>query len=225
MGMAAAGRGNGAGPGGLRGGGKAAPAACAGQGGRTCRAPIPGAPWLLAGVGALALAFAPALSGHAAAVPRLGPLAILADALHVLAAGGWIGGLLVLVAAGIPAAMRLERDERGPAVAALVNAFSPTALAFAGTLMLTGLFAAWLHMGSVPALWESGYGRTLLVKLGVLSGVFATGAYNWLKVRPALGDELGATRLRRSARVEIAIGALVLLVTAVLVATAPSMAP
>lgn len=187
--------------------------------------PIPGAPWLLAGVGALALAFAPALSGHAAAVPRLGSLAILADALHVLAAGGWIGGLLVLVAAGIPAAMRLERDERGPAVAALVNAFSPTALAFAGTLMVTGLFAAWLHMGSIPALWESGYGRTLLVKLGVLSGVFATGAYNWLKVRPALGDELGATRLRRSARVEIAIGALVFLVTAVLVATAPSMRP
>ncbi|HEX5870384.1 MAG TPA: copper resistance protein CopC, partial [Longimicrobium sp.] len=122
---------------------------------------IPGAPWLLAGLGALALASAPALSGHAAATPQLGALAILADALHVLAAGGWIGGLLVLVAAGVPAAMRLEREERGPAVAALVNAFSPTALAFAGALTLTGLFAAWLHMGSIPALWESGYGRTL----------------------------------------------------------------
>ena len=158
-------------------------------------------------------------------MPQLGALAILADALHVLAAGGWIGGLLVLVAAGVPAAMRLEREERGPAVAALVNAFSPTALAFAGALTLTGLFAAWLHMGSIPALWASGYGRTLLVKLGVLSGVFATGAYNWLKVKPALGDELGATRLCRSARVEIAIGALVLLVTAVLVATAPPMRP
>jgi putative copper export protein/methionine-rich copper-binding protein CopC len=186
---------------------------------------IPGAPWLLAGLGALALAFAPALSGHAAAAPRLGPLAVLADALHVLAAGGWIGGLLVLVTAGVPAAMRLEREERGPALAALVTAFSPTALAFAGALTLTGLFAAWLHMGSIPALWESGYGRTLLVKLGVLSGVFATGAYNWLKVKPALGDELGAMRLGRSATVEISIGALVLLVTAVLVATAPPMRP
>jgi putative copper export protein/methionine-rich copper-binding protein CopC len=186
---------------------------------------IPGAPWLQAGLGALVLALAPALSGHAAAAPRLGPLAILADALHVLAAGGWIGGLLVLVAAGVPAAMRLEREERGPAVAALVNAFSPTALAFAGALTLTGVFAAWLHMGSIAALWESGYGRTLLVKLGVLSGVFATGAYNWFKVKPALGDELGATRLHRSAKVEIAIGALVFLVTAVLVATAPPLAP
>jgi putative copper export protein/methionine-rich copper-binding protein CopC len=186
---------------------------------------IPGPPWMLAGLGALALAFAPALSGHAAAAARLGFLAIVADAGHVLAAGGWIGGLLVLVAAGVPAAMRLEREERGPAVAALVNAFSPTALAFAGALTLTGLFAAWLHMGSIPALWESGYGRTLLLKLAVLSGVFATGAYNWLKVKPALGDELGAARLRRSARVEIAIGALILLVSAVLVATSPPIRP
>lgn len=94
---------------------------------------------------------------------------------------GWIGGLLVLLAAGVPAAMRLEREERGLAVAVLMNGFSPTALAFAGTLMLTGLFAAWLHMGSIAALWESGYGRTLLLKLVVLSGVFATGAYNGLK--------------------------------------------
>lgn len=110
-------------------------------------------------------------------------------------------------------------------MAALVNGFSPTALAFAGTLKLSGLFAAWLHMGSVPALWESNYGRTLLLKLAVLSGVFGTGAYNWLKVKPALGDELSAVRLGRSARVEIGVGALVLLVTAVLVATAPPMPP
>jgi putative copper export protein/methionine-rich copper-binding protein CopC len=186
---------------------------------------VPGAPWLLAGLGALVLAFAPALSGHAAAAPRVGGLAIVADAVHVLAAGGWVGGLLVLVAAGVPAAMGLEREQRGPAVAALVNAFSATALAFAGALTLTGLFAAWLHMGSISALWESGYGRTLLVKLVVLSAVFGTGAYNWLKLKPALGDELGAARLRRSAAVEIAVGAVVLLVTAVLVATPPPMAP
>lgn len=181
--------------------------------------------WLLAVLGALALAFAPALSGHAAAAGGLGGLAILADAVHVLAAGGWIGGLLVLVAAGVPAAMRLDPEARGPAVAALVNGFSPTALAFAGALTLTGGFAAWLHMGSIPALWESGYGRTLLLKLGVLSIVFGTGAYNWLRVRPALGDEQGAMRLRRSATVEIVVGAVVLLVTAVLVATAPPTPP
>jgi putative copper export protein len=38
-------------------------------------------------------------------------------------------------------------------------------------------------------------------------------------VRPALGDDAGTARLRRSAAAELAVGALVLLATAVLVAT------
>ncbi|HEX8431593.1 MAG TPA: CopD family protein [Longimicrobium sp.] len=176
--------------------------------------------WLLATLGGVALAFAPALSGHAASVPRRAGLAILSDGVHVLGAGGWVGGLLLLVLAGVPAAMALPREERGSAVAALVNAFSVTALVFAGALTLTGVYAAWLHLGRIPALWETGYGRTLLLKLGVLSVVFGTGAYNWLRLRPALGREAGATRLRRSATVEIVAGVVVLLVTAVLVATA-----
>ncbi|HEU0302449.1 MAG TPA: copper resistance protein CopC [Longimicrobium sp.] len=176
--------------------------------------------WALAAMGAVALAFTPALSGHAASTPRVTALAILADGVHVLSAGGWIGGLLLVLAAGIPVALGLVREERGPAVAALVNAFSPTALLFAGALTVTGVFAAWVHLGSVPALWETAYGRTLLLKLAVLSAVFGTGAYNFLRVKPALDGEPGVLRLRRSAMVEIAVGVLVLAVTAVLVATA-----
>ena len=70
------------------------------------------------------------------------------------------------------------------------------------------------------ATWESAYGRTLLLKLALLSAVFGTGAYNWLRVRPALGSEVAAGRLRRSAALELAVGVVVLAVTAVLVATA-----
>lgn len=73
----------------------------------------------------------------------------------------------------------------------------------------------------MPALWQSRYGRTLLLKLAVLAGVAATGFYNWRRVRPALGDELGTARLRRSSAIELPIGLAVLLVTAVLVATPP----
>ncbi|MEJ7810244.1 MAG: copper resistance protein CopC [Gemmatimonadaceae bacterium] len=178
--------------------------------------------WPLAAVGAAALAFTPALSGHAASSPRLPALAVLADGAHVIGAGGWLGSLLFVVAVGIPAALRLEDGEegrRGPAVARLINAFSPTALVFAGLAAATGVFAAWLHLESVLALWQSQYGRTLLLKVGILSLVAATGAYNWLRVRPALGNIEGAHRVRRSATVELAVGLLVLVVTAVLVAT------
>jgi putative copper export protein len=90
---------------------------------------------------------------------------------------------------------------------------------FAALVVGTGLFASWLHLPSPAALWQSGYGRTLLLKLAVLSLVFATGAYNWLWVRPALGADAATRRRRRSATLELAVGVLVLLVTAVLVAT------
>lgn len=179
--------------------------------------------WGTAAVGALVLSFTPGLSGHAAASQELAPLAILADGLHVMGAGGWLGSLLLVMVAGVPAAMRLEPAVRGKAVADLVNAFSPTALLFAAIVVSTGVFATWLHLGSVSALWESGYGQTLLLKLGVLSVVFGTGAYNWLRVKPALGSEEAAGRLRRSAVLELAVGVVVLGVTAALVATSPPM--
>lgn len=177
-----------------------------------------GAGWRMALLAALVLAVTPALSGHASSVPRLTWLAVLSDAGHVIGASGWLGSLLLVLAAGIPAALRLPDGERGPAVAELVNAFSPTALVFAGIAATTGVFAAWLHVGTVEGLWRSGYGRTLLLKLGVLSIVALTGAYNWRRVKPTLGDTAGTRRIRRSAAVEIAVAVAVLAVTAVLVA-------
>jgi putative copper export protein/methionine-rich copper-binding protein CopC len=179
--------------------------------------------WALTAAGAVALAFTPALAGHAVAVPGNRALAILSDGLHVLGAGGWLGSLLAVLLVGIPAALRLDAEARGGAVAALVNAFSPTALGFAAIVTVTGVISATFHLGSVADLWQSEYGRVLLLKLGVLSLVFGTGAYNWLRVRPSLGDVRGARRLRRSASVELAVGAVVLLITAVLVATPPPM--
>lgn len=179
--------------------------------------------WILAAIGGVALAITPALSGHAASTPELATPAVIADALHIIGAAGWLGSLLFVLAVGIPVAMRLGNDRRGPTVARLVSAFSPTALLFAGLAVLTGVFAAWLHIGFSSALWTSDYGRTLLIKLAILSVVLGTGAYNWLRVKPSLGGDAGATRIRRSAIVELSVGVLVVIVTAVLVATPPPM--
>ena len=173
--------------------------------------------WALAGIAGATLAFTPAMSSHAAASNRA--LAGIADGFHVLGASGWLGSLAVVLLAGIPAAMTLAEGRRGTAVADLINAFSPTALAFAGMVAASGLFAAWVHLGGIAPLWQSTYGRILLAKLAVLSVVALTGAYNWLRVRPALGTDDGAVRIRRSASVEVGAGVLVLILTAILVAT------
>lgn len=179
--------------------------------------------WVVAAIAGLALASTPALSGHAASTPDLTVQAVVADTLHVIGAAGWLGSLLFVLAVGIPLALRQANDRRGATVARLVNAFSPTALAFAGLATLTGVFAAWLHIGFSSALWTSDYGRTLLMKLAILCVVLGTGAYNWLRVKPALGDDVGTKRMQRSATLELGVGVLVVIVTAILVATPPPM--
>jgi copper transport protein len=175
--------------------------------------------WLLALLGAAGLAIAPALSGHAVAAERVA-LTVTADALHVVGAGGWLGSLLMLLFAGVPVAMRMGGD-RDRIVAALVHAFSPAALGFAALLGVTGLFSAWQHLGTFGALFSSDYGSALLLKLGALVFVIGLGAYNQLRLKPSLGNRGATARLRRSAGLELAMAALVLLLTAVLVATPP----
>jgi putative copper export protein/methionine-rich copper-binding protein CopC len=177
--------------------------------------------WGLAGAAALVASVTPALSGHASAMGGLAWIAVPTDTLHVLAAGGWIGSLFALLVIGLPTALALGPERRGAASAALVQGFSPTALLFAGILVTTGVISAWLHLGHIAALWTSPYGQTLLLKVGIFSGVAVVGAYNFLRVRPALGARTGAERLRRSGTIELLLALAVLVVTAVLVAMPP----
>ena len=53
--------------------------------------------------------------------------------------------------------------------------------------------------------------------------VAATGAFNWLQVKPVLDRPQGAKLLTRTATAELAVALLVLAVTAVLVATPTTM--
>lgn len=174
--------------------------------------------WFGAAVGAGILCAVPALSGHAAAVEGLTGVAILSDAAHVLGAGVWLGTLGILIAAGLPAALWARDGDGTTAFAAMVNRFSPLALAGASLAAVTGVVNALFHITAVSQLWSTSYGQFLLLKLVLLSVVVGTGFYNWRRVRPILGDEAGALHLRRSARVELAAGVAAILVTAILVA-------
>lgn len=173
--------------------------------------------WVVAALASVTLAVGVALSGHAAAAPDFRTLAIVDDALHILGASAWLGSLLWLLGVGVRATTRVA-GERAHRVASLVTAFSPVALGSAALVVLTGLVSAWLRLGSIPVLWSTSYGQVLLVKLLFLLGVIGTGFYNWRVVQPALGSDAATVRFRRSASSELAIGAIVIVVTAVLVA-------
>lgn len=143
----------------------------------------------------------------------------LVTPVHLLAGGLWIGTLFVLMAAGLSVAFSelVPRESRGAVVADLVNGFSPLALVCGGFVVLFGALAAWRELhGSIDALWTTPYGYTLLTKLAFVAVVFALGAWNWRRQRPQLGSEGGALSIRRSARAELLVAALVLLITSVM---------
>ena len=173
--------------------------------------------WTAAAAGALLLAMTPALSGHAIGSERLPPLAVAADVLHVLGAGAWLGAMLVLLAS---LALLHQRGDASVA-AALVTAFSPLAISASVLLAATGVVSSWLHLGALTPLWHSRYGLTLLVKLAAVGVMGLLGLYNWRRAGPALRSTGNVDLMRRSIRLELLTGALVLAVTAVLIVTPP----
>jgi putative copper export protein len=139
--------------------------------------------------------------------------------LHRLMGGFWIGTLFVLVLAGLGTVLRDERskERRGQMAADMVNGFSPMALACASVLVLSGLVTAWRHLTPFSSLWTTAYGWTLIVKLCLVAGVFALGAWNWKRQRPQMGTEGGAVAIRRSSRAELTVATCVLIATAILI--------
>jgi putative copper export protein len=151
----------------------------------------------------------------------------LVNPLHETAASLWLGTLFVLLVVGLPAVLRGSGspEARGRGVAVLVSRFSPLALGSAALLGITGVITAWRHLKYWAALWTTPYGYTFDVKLALVLCVLALGAWNWRRMSPRLGDESAAHALRRSARAELSFGALVLLVTGVLVSLPAPKAP
>lgn len=175
--------------------------------------------WRLAALGALALPIVPLVSGHAwADSPRA--LSVLATYLHVVAASAWVGGLCCLVCAGLPALRDPVQppDAAPPPLPALVGAFSRLALVAVGLLVVSGTAKAWLHISAPSDIWTTAWGRSLLVKDAIVLGVMALGFYNWRVVRPALANDPGPDRLRRSASLELLLGVAAVIATSFLVA-------
>jgi copper transport protein len=139
----------------------------------------------------------------------------LVNPLHEVGAGLWIGTLFVLIAVGLPTALRsgLAPARRGTLAAGMIHAFSPFALGSASLLAVFGVVTAVLHLKRLDALWTTPYGWTFIAKLAVAG----LGAYHWRAVRPRLGTESAAADLQRSARLELIAAVIVLVLTAVLV--------
>lgn len=157
---------------------------------------------LLALTGAFAAAAAtllvPGISGHAGYTSPRG-LTLPFDWVHLAAGSVWVGGLIGLLVLwrSFPA----ERRVAGLVVC--VPRFSNTALAAVIALIASGVGAAIIQVPTLSSLWETSYGQTLLVKIGLLTTAVVLAAVNLLRTKPRLAAY--------DARPDLAPGASVLL--------------
>jgi copper transport protein len=108
----------------------------------------------------------------------------LLDWSHLIGAAVWVGGLM-----GLAVTASLLRPSRGApsrAARSVIRGFSNLAILCVGVLTVSGTWEAWLHIGSPQMLLTTLYGRTLLLKLGVVAVLLTLGAINLLHVLPRL---------------------------------------
>jgi putative copper export protein len=122
---------------------------------------VRGSPYV-APVAVLAATLLP-LTGHAAHVfPAAG--AEFADALHVLSAGIWAGGVIALLT------LRPPGGWSSPEARQLLDRFARIAGIALGITVLTGLLGATEHLVALSDLWTTAYGIVLALKgVGVVA--------------------------------------------------------
>ena len=171
-------------------------------------------------LGVALLAASESFLGHTAdTAPRAAM--VLSDAVHLVAGGIWVGGALLLVAT-----LRRRRRSSGSSVAPLVARYSWLAGWSVAAVALSGVVMGALILGDLSSLVGSTFGRVLLVKVALVVGLVAAGAYNRNVLLPELeaGDDDGwaVGRLRTSLSIELGLFLAVIALTAVLVNASPN---
>lgn len=108
------------------------------------------------------------MTGHASDV-RHRAVAATADLVHLAGMAVWIGGLSTLVIGVLP---RGRTDE----LITLVPRYSTLALGSVLAVIVAGTVMAWQLVGGVSALFHTGYGQLLLVKIGLLLVILSIAA-------------------------------------------------
>lgn len=122
------------------------------------------------------------MMSHAGAQSIGRETALAFDYAHLLGASLWAGGLLFLIVVMVPTLGRLTRAGRRVVLGRTLPRFSLLALVAWGVMALTGFYSAWLQVGSLPALTDTPYGQTLILKLLLIVPLLGLGGFNLLIV-------------------------------------------
>lgn len=177
------------------------------------------------------------LFSHASSVPEPAP-AIVADFLHTLTMALWVGGLIaflrVIWQLHVVSSSEIHPDTNPPplhregsqitTLSLLTAYFSNYMRVTIAALMLTGVYAAWLQVGSVNALLTTLYGQALLVKLLLILPLLAIAAVNLFLTGRGLqaGKAIWTRRLRGLVALEVVLTISILGAVGVMTAISPA---
>lgn len=161
---------------------------------------------------------------HAAAT-SVQPLGLFGDALHLFAAGAWIGGLVPLAIFLTHTHVSLSLRERAFVV---LKRFSTLSLCCVGVLVVSGVCNSCLLVGSIHGVFTTTYGWLLVCKLILFGILISLGARNRLATNTKLVAQTDSdllSQVRRDVISETCLGAAVVAIVACLGVTAPPQPP
>lgn len=161
----------------------------------------PGRPlfWICTTLGAV-ISASFAWMGHGAATEGpVGSLHLVADILHALAAGVWIGALVVFFGLLRRASDDVAADH---VLHRALHGFAGVGSGIVAVLVATGLVNSWFLVGPsrLTGLWTTPYGQLLVLKLLLFVVMLGLAAANRFHLTPALGVALDDNRPREPAR-------------------------
>ncbi|MFT6105478.1 MAG: putative copper resistance protein D [Paracoccaceae bacterium] len=146
--------------------------------------------------------------GHVASKDRLWFQAVLFT--HLIVAAFWLGVFL-------PLQWLSRSSETLTQAADLGHRFGQIASVTVPFLVVAGVIMTWRLVGSVSAMVGTSYGLMLLTKIGAVAVLLALGAFNKVRLVPALrdGDPTVGPRLAKSISLEWLCVWVILLATAI----------
>ena len=171
-------------------------------------------------VAMLALISTSSLIGHGAASGET--LALILDYIHNLVAAVWIGGIFYFVFTLLPALSKLKEENREKMSLALIPRFSIAFIISIGIVIITGPLLMWFLESDVGLITESVYGQLIILKIAIASVMVALGGFFQFRVQKTAEKNFQSgkidvhRKLRRSLKVDAALGVVLLGVVALI---------
>lgn len=117
------------------------------------------------------------------------PYAIVVDWLHLLASALWVGGLFYIATCYLPILKQQSAATTARSLTHLLPYFSILLTAGIIIMAVTGPFSATFHLTSWSQLFDTAYGRALLVKIGLSAALLVAGVIHIALLQPRVKKE------------------------------------